>query len=156
RGGFADVYLGQHVMLRTQAAINVLHTRLDPDDLVAFLKKVQTIARLADHPHVLRLLDFDEGDDLPFLITDYAPGGTLRIRHAVGTRVPLATVVAYVRQVAEALQFAHDLEPPIVHGDIKPEHMLLGRWGELRLSDFGIAVTVMQYLNLEAPSGTAA
>lgn len=156
RGGFADVYLGQHVTLGTLAAIKVLRNRLVHDDLAAFLREAQTIARLADHPHILRVLDFDDVGGLPYLVMDYAPGGTLRQRHPAGTCVPLETVLTYVRQVAEGLQFAHDQQPPIVHRDIKPENMLLGRQDEIRLSDFGIAVTVTQYVNPHAPSGTAA
>jgi serine/threonine protein kinase len=156
RGGFADVYLGQHVTLGTLVAIKVLHTRLSPDDLASFLKEAQTIARLAEHPHILRVLDFDDGGGLPYLVMDYAPNGTLRSKYPAGTRVPLETVVGYVQQVADGLQFAHEQQPPIVHRDIKPENMLLGRQGEIRLSDFGIAVTVTQYINPHAPSGTAA
>jgi serine/threonine protein kinase len=156
RGGFADVYLGEHETLGAQAAIKVLHTRLTPDDLTAFLREAQTIARLADHPHILRVLDFDEGGGLPYLVMDYAPNGTLRQRHPLGARLPVETVLAYVRQVAEALHYAHAQQPPIVHRDIKPENMLLGRQDEIRLGDFGIAVTVTQYVNPHAPSGTAA
>jgi hypothetical protein len=133
-----------------------LHSRLAPDDLTAFLREAQTIARLADHSHILRVLDFDDGGGLPYLVMDYAPNGTLRQRHPFGARLPVETVLTYVRQVAAALHYAHMQLPPIVHRDIKPENMLLGRQEEIRLSDFGIAVTVTQYVNPHAPSGTAA
>ena len=63
--------------------------------------------------------------------------GTLRKCHPRGERVPLPTVVAYIKQVAEALQYAHDQK--IIHRDIKPENMLLGQQKALLLSDFGIA-----------------
>jgi len=69
---------------------------------------------------------------------DYAPNGTLRQRHPGRTRVPLQQVISYVSQVADALQYAHDHR--FIHRDVKPENMLVGRSGEVLLSDFGIAV----------------
>src|SRR2546423_329442 len=75
---------------------------------------------------------------LPFLVMEYAPGGTLRKRHPKGERLPLPTFVAYVQQVAEALQYAHDQR--LIHRDVKPDNLLLGRQGEILLSDFGIAL----------------
>jgi eukaryotic-like serine/threonine-protein kinase len=68
----------------------------------------------------------------------YAPNGTLRQRYPKGTRLPLDTVVSFVNQVAEALQYAHDRK--LIHRDVKPENILLGQSNELLLSDFGIAI----------------
>src|SRR6266849_1808771 len=138
RGGFAEVYLGEHVHLGTQAAIKVLHTQLaDKDTTEHFHKEARMIAQLV-HPHIVRTLDFGVTDIIPFLVMDYASQGTLRQRHPSGSKVPPATVVTYVEQAAEGLQYAH--EQKIVHRDIKPENMLIGRRGEILLSDFGIAV----------------
>ncbi|MEO8971036.1 MAG: protein kinase, partial [Ktedonobacteraceae bacterium] len=66
------------------------------------------------------------------------PHGNLRQLYPKGTLVPLSTVVSYVRQVAGALQYAHQQQ--LIHRDIKPENMLLGHNHEVLLSDFGIAV----------------
>jgi hypothetical protein len=152
-GAFADVYLGEHRFLKTQAAIKVLQKRLTRDALVNFLAEGRTIADLL-HPHIVRVLEFGvEGseadieqsgsdgeaivDGIPFLVMDYAPGGTLRKRHPKGTQLPLATIVPYVMQVAEALQYAHGKK--LIHRDVKAENILVGRNGEILLSDFGIA-----------------
>lgn len=51
------------------------------------------------HPNIVRILDFGVDDRTPYLIMDYAPGGTLRTRHPKGTRLPLSTVVQYVKQI---------------------------------------------------------
>ena len=136
RGGFADVYLGEHLYLNTKAAIKVLQTRLSGSDLPGFLKEARTIAGLS-HPHIIRVLDFGLEDETPFLVMEYAPNGTLRQRYPKGTRLPLTTILPLVKQVAEALQYAHDQR--LVHRDVKPENMLLGPKDEVLLSDFGIA-----------------
>jgi serine/threonine protein kinase len=136
-GGFADVYLAQHVYLDSPAAIKLLRASLSQQDLEDFRGEAQTLVRLI-HPHIVRLLDFGVQDGSPFLVMDYAPNGTLRQRHQRGERLPLPMIVDYVDQVASGLQFAHDQK--IIHRDIKPENMLLGRQQEILLSDFGIAV----------------
>lgn len=137
-GGFALVYLGEHIHLGTYAAVKLLLTQLVSDDVEQFRHEAQTIARLL-HPNIVRVLDFGIEGNAPYLVMDYAPNGTLRGRHPKMMRVPLATVVGYTLQVAEALQYAHDQR--LIHRDIKPENMLLGRNQEVLLSDFGIALT---------------
>lgn len=137
RGGFAEVYLGEHARLETEAAIKVLYTQFDGDDAEYFLQEARTVAHLI-HPHIVRIFDFDVQDSVPFLVMDYAPNGTLRHRHPKGSRVPLETIVSYIKQVADALQYAHDEK--LIHRDIKPENMLVGRRDDILLSDFGIAL----------------
>lgn len=137
RGGFAEVYLGEHVHLQTQAAVKVLRTQLAHEDVQTFQREAQTVARLL-HPNIVRVLDFGVEDALPYLVMDYAPNGTLRRACAKGSRVPLVHVISFTRQIAEALQYAHDRR--LIHRDVKPENMLLGHHGETLLSDFGIAL----------------
>jgi eukaryotic-like serine/threonine-protein kinase len=137
QGGFGDVYLGQHIYLNTQAAIKVLLEQMTAQDFQRFLKEAQTVAALK-HPHILRVLEFGQDDATPFLVMEYASHGTLRHCHPPGTAVPLPTVVSYVKQVASALQYAH--EQKIVHRDVKPENMLVGDQGSIVLSDFGTAI----------------
>ena len=86
----------------------------------------------------MRVLEFGIQDATQYLVLDYAPGGTLRRRHPRGERLSLTTVVGYVNQIASALQYAHDKH--LIHRDVKPENILLGRHDELLLADFGIAV----------------
>jgi WD40 repeat protein len=137
RGGFADVYLGEHIYLGTSAAIKVLHTQLENEDVKQFQTEARTIARLV-HPHIVRVLEFGVEDTTPFLVVDYAPNGTLRKLHPKGTQLPLPLVVSYILQVADALQYAHDQK--VTHRDVKPENMLLDRRNEVLLSDFGLAI----------------
>ncbi len=154
-GGFAEVYLGEHIHLKTLAAVKLLHTRLTNDDIENFRREAQTIARLI-HPHIVRVLDFGVEGNAPYLVMDFAPHGTLRNRHPKGTRIPLASIVNYVRQVAEALYYAHTQR--LIHRDIKPENMLVGRNNEILLSDFGIALTSQSssYQSTKDVAGTIA
>ncbi len=138
-GGFADVYLGEHIYLKTLAAIKILRTELANEDVEQFRSEAQTIAHLI-HPHIIRVLDFDVDNRVPLLVMDYAPNGTLRDRHPKGELLPLALVVSYVKQVASALQYAHDQK--LIHRDVKPENMLIGQGNDVLLSDFGIAMVV--------------
>src|SRR5438445_11225820 len=136
QGGYAEVYLGQHVRLNQQAAIKVLHAHLTDQEAEHFQQEAQTIATLV-HPGIVRVFDYDVQDGVPFLVIDYAPNGTLRRRYPKGSLVPLPVIVSAVKQVADALQYAH--EQKFIHRDVKPENMLLGRRQEVLLSDFGLA-----------------
>ena len=163
-GGFASVYLGEHIHLGTSAAIKVLDTQLASDEIEQFRNEARMIARL-EHPHIVRVLDFGVEEATPFLVMSYAPNGTLRQHHPKGTRLSPATILLYVKQVAAALQYAH--EENLIHRDVKPENMLLGRGidrhsaspaPEVLLSDFGLAVVANSSSN-ERPrdvSGTIA
>ncbi len=137
RGNFADVYLGEHIHLNTQASIKVLDMRLTNDDMGDFLSEARMIARLR-HPNIIQVLEFGVENNTPYLVMDYAPYGTLRQLYSAGTQLAPITILPYVKQIAAALQYAHNEK--IIHRDVKPENMLLGPNHELLLSDFGIAV----------------
>jgi tetratricopeptide (TPR) repeat protein/DNA-binding CsgD family transcriptional regulator len=137
RGGFAEVYLGEHIYLKSQAALKILHTQLTPEQQSAFVQEGQMLVRL-HHPNIVRVLDFAIEGGIPFLVMEYAPNGTLHQRHPPGTRLSPDTIVGYVRQVTSALQYAHD--QGLIHRDVKPENMLLGPRNEVLLSDFGLAL----------------
>src|SRR6266567_2587149 len=153
QGGFAEVYLGQHLRLELQAAIKVLHTHLTEQEAEHFYQEAQTIAKLT-HPTIVRVFDYDMRDGVPFLVMDYAPNGTLRRRYPKGSVVPLAQIVSLVKQVAAALQYAH--ERKFIHRDVKPENMLVGRQQEVLLSDFGLATLAQSTSSLNrSAQGTA-
>jgi VCBS repeat-containing protein len=155
RGGFARVYLGEHIHLQTQAAIKVLLTQLVKKDLERFRREARMVAAL-DHPHIVRVFDFGIEEDMPFLVMNYASQGTVQQQHAGESHLPLDTIIAYVQQIEPALQYAH--EQKIIHRDVKPENILVGNRGELLLSDFGIAATTATSTSQQTrtTAGTAA
>lgn len=135
-GGFAEVYLGEHIHLGTQAAIKVLHARLSSQDERKFREEARMVARLV-HSHIVRILDFGVEGETPFLVMDYASNGTLLNRYPPGTPAPLHLVIRDVKQIADALHYAHSEK--IIHRDIKPENLLVSAHHKILLADFGIA-----------------
>src|SRR2546430_7373301 len=97
KGGLAEVYLGEHVYLETQAAIKVLLTQLASEDMEPFRLEAKRMAHL-EHPHIVRVLEYGVDESTPYLAMSYAPNGTLRARHPKGTRLPLTTIIPYVKQ----------------------------------------------------------
>ena len=136
RGASAEVYLGEHIHLGTFAPIKVLSGLIEGYRSDDFRCEAQIIAYLR-HPHIVRVLDFGVESNLPFLVMDYVSNGTMRQRYPQGTILPLSAVVSYAKQIAQALQYAHDHK--ITHRDVKPENMLLDINDQVLLSDFGIS-----------------
>lgn len=154
-GGFAEVYLGEHIHLGTEAAIKILHAQLATEDMDQFLTEARIVARL-EHPNIVRVLDFGLDGKTPYLVMSYAPNGSLRHLYTRGKPVPLPAVVSTIKQVADALHYAHGQK--LVHRDVKPENMLIGRHNEILLSDFGIALVTQssRYQNTRDIVGTVA
>lgn len=137
QGNFAEVYLGEHRYLERPAAVKILHVQMEARTHKAFEREARTIAHL-DHPHIVRVYDFGIQEQTPYLVMEYTSNGTLRMRHPKRTCLPLEQIVTYVKQIASALDYAH--EHHVIHRDVKPENLLLNAKGEIVLSDFGIAV----------------
>ena len=154
QGAFATVYLGEHRYLEREAAIKVLHVRMEASTThEAFRREARTIAQL-HHPHIVGVYDFGFEDNTPYLVMEYTPNGTLRSQFAKGTRLPFEQIVATVSQVASALDYAH--EQHVIHRDVKPENILLRTNDEVMLSDFGLAVvqSTLDSDSMQSPAGT--
>lgn len=136
-GGFADVYLGEHVYLKTLAAVKILHVRADDADQPDILNEARTIAQL-EHPNIVRLFEYGVDNGYPFLIMSYAARGSLRNYYPRGSRLPVARIVDYVQQIASALDYAH--KNKLIHRDVKPENMLIGQNEQVLLTDFGLVM----------------
>ena len=148
RGGFASVYQGEHIYLKTPAAIKILNMQLINDGLEKFLQEARIIASL-DHPHIVRVLEFGVEGITPFLVMSYANNGTLRQQHSRNSTLPWKSIISYTKQIADALQYAHD--HGVIHRDVKPENMLLDKNQHIQLSDFGLAV-IAQNMNVQLSS----
>jgi tetratricopeptide (TPR) repeat protein len=153
QGSVAEVYLGEHIRRKTLAAVKVWYYQLSSEDIKRFQAEASRLTLLA-HPHIVYLLKYGVTDRLPFVVMEYANEKSLRLRYRRGMQLSLATVVPIARQLAEALEYAHNAG--IVHGDIKPENMFSRQGNEVLLSDFNMASIALnsyaQYNKLEMAS----
>jgi serine/threonine protein kinase len=140
-GGMATVYLARDVKHDRHVAIKVMRPELvhslGPE---RFLREIHIVARL-QHPHILGLIDSGESDGILYYVMPYVAGESLRTRLAREGELPISEAVWILREVADALAFAHAHQ--IIHRDIKPENVLFAARHAL-VADFGIARAVSE------------
>jgi eukaryotic-like serine/threonine-protein kinase len=137
-GGFGVVYRARDRALQDVVALKVLRReQLGGAEALERLKSELRLARRVTHRHVLRTHDFGEVGEVAFISMEYVRGVTLRHLLEHGGPLPLAAVLRITRQLVGALEAAHGMG--VLHGDIKPENLLLEPTGNLKLTDFGIA-----------------
>ena len=154
RGGFSEVYLATHIYLHMHVAIKIMRSTLTEVEVRRFFEEAILAAQLR-HPHIVRVHDFGMEGQVPFLVMEYAPNGTMRQLYPPGSLLLPHTLTKYVEQVSSSLQYIHDRN--LVHLDIKPENLLLGQNNELLLSDFGIAAPIRHAsVRTHLPVGTVA
>ncbi len=137
-GASAHVYLAEDVSLQRHVAVKVLQPGLAADE--AFLKRFRAEARSVaslNHPHVLRVFDWGEDNDEPYLVLEYLGGGSLRDLLDRDVRLSHAQAAVLGADVAQGLAYAH--VRGLVHRDVKPANLLFDEEGRVRIADFGVA-----------------
>jgi len=138
RGGSANVLLAEDVTLRRRVAVKVLHPGLAEDKV--FLRRFRAEAQQAaalNHPNIMRVYDWGESDDGPYLVLELLEGGSLRDLLDRGHRLSPSQALRVGLEAAHGLQYAH--RKGLVHRDIKPANLLFDDEGRLAIADFGIA-----------------
>lgn len=138
RGGMASVYRAHDEVLDREVAIKLLHAHLAGD--ATFLDRFRREARAAaalSHPNVVAVHDWGETANGPYLVMQLVEGVSLRDVLRVRSYLPPDEAVAVLAPVAHGLGAAH--AAGLVHRDVKPENLLLGRDGTVRITDFGLA-----------------
>lgn len=132
------VYEGFDNRLERVVAVKVMNEDLgyEPGLADRFVTEARAAARLSD-PHVVAVYDRGRTADALYLVMEYVPGRTLRSELTFGGRLPVARALEILSAILKALQAAHSAG--FVHGDIKPENVLLGDRGEIKVTDFGLA-----------------
>jgi serine/threonine-protein kinase len=136
-GGMGEVYRARDTTLGREVALKLLPRELssDPERLRRLEREARLLASL-EHPSIAVLHSLEEADGLRFLVMELVPGPTLAERLHRGP-VPLAEALAVGRQMAEALEAAHDRG--VVHRDLKPGNVKVTPDGRVKLLDFGLA-----------------
>src|SRR5881409_3485707 len=144
-GGMGTVYLAEHVHLGRLTAVKVLCPPLcedDPDAEQRFRQEALLVARVR-HPGVAQVYDFDRLPDGQFLLAmEYVPGDTVAQQLERDGPFPVPEAIRVLRTVADALNHVHWIG--ILHGDLKPQNIMLGPGGDVKLLDFGVAHEMAQ------------
>ena len=140
-GGLATVYLARNVQTNQIVAVKVLHahTAADADTRARFEREASLVSQLND-PHVVRVLEFGQEDQKPFLVMEFVEGITLKAFIKAAGRLSVEQTLYMARQIAEGLSAVH--RRGIVHRDIKPQNVMIRPDGLAKVMDFGIAKSV--------------
>jgi len=143
-GGMATVYLAEDLRHGRQVAIKVLEPGLAAAlGTERFLREIEIAAKLT-HPHILPLHDSGEADGFLYFVMPFVDGESLRQRLAREKQPPIADVTRILREVVDALAYAH--ANGVVHRDIKPDNVMLSGRHAL-VADFGIAKALSEVNN---------
>jgi serine/threonine-protein kinase len=146
-GASAIVHKAWHPELDRPVAIKFLPSILDAQAMARFSREARALRRL-DHPNIVQVLDTGEQDGTPFMVFDLIEGGSLAERIEAEPKLSLGEALRILDGIAKGLDHAHGRG--IVHRDVKPANILLGRTGTPVIADFGLARV------LEQPALTAA
>ncbi len=158
RGGMSTVYRAFDTVLERPVAIKLMHREIaaDSDQLERFRREARAVAQL-NHPHIVTVIDAGEepsthdaaaqerGPEVgtPYIVLEYVEGETLKqLIRREGQSLQITEAIAYAIEIARALGAAH--ERLIVHRDVKPQNVLIGKEGSAKITDFGIARTLSE------------
>lgn len=139
-GGMAIVYKAKCLYLNRYVAIKVLRTELVDDEefVLRFKRESQSVAGLS-HPNVVNVYDVGEDNSIYYIVMEYIKGCTLKEYIKTHGKIKLNKAIAIGIKVACAIKYAHD--NGIIHRDIKPQNILIGDDGTVKVADYGIART---------------
>ncbi len=144
QGATSTVFLGRDPFARREVAIKVATPEAlrDPERSRVyshlFLNEASLVGKL-DHPHIVQIYDAVVADNLSYIVMEYVPGGTLEAHARKDALLPVERVIEIVFKCTRALDYAFRLG--ITHRDIKPANILISPVSDIKISDFGAAIT---------------
>lgn len=140
-GGMANVYLAHDMILDRDVAVKVL--RLDfanDEDFIRRFRREAKAATSLNHPNIVNIYDVGEEGDIYYIVMEYVDGQTLKQYIQQYSPLPVEEAIQIMKQLTSAISHAH--ENNIVHRDIKPQNVLIDRAGNVKITDFGIAMAL--------------
>ncbi len=141
-GGMADVFLGDDLKLGRKVAVKILSSSYasDKNFVARFKSEAQILARLS-HPNIVQVYDWGKFNGFYFICIEYVEGKSLK--EIIERKGPLSpeTATGYAIQISSALLMAH--ENNLIHRDIKPQNILITPEGKVKVTDFGIAKSLI-------------
>lgn len=140
-GGMANVYLARDMILEREVAMKVLRFDFSNDDefIKRFGREAQSATSLA-HPNIVSIYDVGEEKGVYYIVMEYVEGQTLKQYIQQFAPVNPRKAVHIMVQIMAAIQHAHDNQ--IIHRDIKPHNILIDHHGNVKVTDFGIAMAL--------------
>lgn len=140
-GGMANVYLGYDTILDRNVAIKILRGDLSNDE--KFVRRFQREALSASslaHPNIVEMYDVGEDDGLYYIVMEYVDGKTLKQLLKKRGNLTLSEAIDIMLQLTDGMRHAHDSY--IVHRDLKPQNIMIKDDGQIKITDFGIAMAL--------------
>lgn len=140
-GGMANVYLAEDIILNRDVAIKVLRLEYANDDefIARFDREAKAATSLA-HPNIVNIFDVGEEDHILYMVMEYVDGLTLKEYIQRFGPIEVEEALNIMKQVTSAIAHAHAND--LVHRDIKPQNILIDKYGNVKVTDFGIAVAL--------------
>ena len=140
-GGMANVYLGYDTILDRNVAIKVLRGDLSTDE--KFVRRFQREALSASslsHPNIVEMYDVGEDDGIYYIVMEYIEGQTLKQLLKKRGNLTLSEAIDIMLQLTDGMAHAHDSY--IIHRDLKPQNIMIQDDGQIKITDFGIAMAL--------------
>src|SRR5690625_287278 len=140
-GGMANVYLAKDIILEREVAIKVLRLEYANDEefIARFDREAQSATSLS-HPNIVNIYDVGEEDHILYMVMEYVEGMTLKEYIQRNGPIEVQEALDIMKQVTIAIAHAHAND--IVHRDIKPQNILIDTYGQVKVTDFGIAIAL--------------
>ncbi|MBY0144526.1 Stk1 family PASTA domain-containing Ser/Thr kinase [Neobacillus niacini] len=140
-GGMANVYLAHDMILDRDVAVKMLRLDFANDEefIRRFRREAQSATSLA-HPNIVNIYDVGEENDLYYIVMEYVEGQTLKQYIQLNSPLQVEETLEIMKQLTSAISHAH--QNHIVHRDIKPQNILVDRFGNVKITDFGIAMAL--------------
>ncbi|MFW5830434.1 MAG: serine/threonine-protein kinase, partial [Planctomycetota bacterium] len=145
-GATCLVYRALHLSLKIDVAVKVFKPQVDDGPIAALSAKEALLLARLNHPSVLRVLDYDNQDRYPHMVMEYVDSMTMQEMIQQDGRLSAHRVLRIASAAAEGLAYAHS--QGIIHCDIKPGNLLIGKDGRVKIADLGVAKVTGQSLGL--------